>query len=282
MSKSGGASSVSKGPRRRQSQRGHPKLDLLAQDDEPGGYHNPTEGEPVPSGAARRAGRKRLAVEDADGHLVKAGRADDYGALCERFMERFKAIAGNFDTAGSALAAGSVHGDAFAQMVKAINAEEPVAARRSVEELLGEYDVCVDLAIDASLQHDPILVRALEMTLLPHPKVMNGDNQTDESEALSKIITCASQKSRGWLVTELLRRGMRTWPAPGCVFDPTILPPLLAALKAYKTFTNKEEWQLMFEDLAQEGRMDAPWGPYRVTAFTEYYKLFKENHHSSE
>jgi len=71
---------------------------------------------------------KRIQVaatfDDQFEHLVTAGRADDYAALCERFMERFRAIAGNLDRAGSALAAGSVHGDALAQMVRAINAEE--------------------------------------------------------------------------------------------------------------------------------------------------------------
>ncbi len=71
---------------------------------------------------------KRIQVaatfDDQFEHLVTAGRADDYAALCERFMERFRAIADNLDRAGSALAAGSVHGDALAQMVRAINAEE--------------------------------------------------------------------------------------------------------------------------------------------------------------
>jgi hypothetical protein len=77
---------------------------------------------------------KRIQVaatfDDQFEHLVTAGRADDYAALCERFMERFRAIAGNLDRAGSALAAGSVHGDALAQMVRAINGLNAEEARR--------------------------------------------------------------------------------------------------------------------------------------------------------
>jgi hypothetical protein len=216
----GGASSASKGPRRRESQRGPPKLDLLAQDDEPGGYHNPTLGDPEPSARALRAGARRVFVE-----------------------------------------------------------EQPVV-HESVEAVLNKYKICANLSIAEELINDEDIVRALEKALKPHPKVMDGDDEAQEAEALSKIITCAHQSSRAILVIALLKRGVRSWPPPGCRFDLTRRPPLLAALEAYATFSEEEEeeWDKMFDSLAEEGDLDEAWGPLRVSASTEYYKLFGENH----
>ncbi len=58
--------------------------------------------------------------DDLFEHLVTGGRADEYAALCERFVERFKAIADNLERAATGLAAEP----ALAQMVKTVNAEE--------------------------------------------------------------------------------------------------------------------------------------------------------------
>ena len=156
----------------------------------------------------------------------------------------------------------------------------PVLA--SVEAVLHKYEVCVDLSIHDSLTHDLQILRTLEKALKPSPKVMNGDDQAQEAEALSKIISCEHQSSRAALVTALLQRGVRTWPPHGCHFDLTRRPPLLAALEAHGTFSKEEEWDNMFDSLIQYGgHMDEDWGPLRVSASTEYYKLFKENHWSS-
>lgn len=219
----GGASSASKGPRRRESQRGPPKLDLLAEDDEPGGYHNPTLGDPEPSARALRAGARRVFVE-----------------------------------------------------------EQPVV-HESLEDVLRKYKVCAYLAIYKDLNTDRQIAHAIEKALKPAPKILNGEDQAQEAEALTKIITCAHQSSRAILVTALLKRGVRTWPPHGCQVGFTLRPPILAALEAYATFsTEEEEWDKMFDSLIQYGgNMDTDWGPLRVTASTEYYKLFKENHWSS-
>ena len=62
MSKAtGGSESASKGPRRRQPRRGPDKLDVFAEDFEPGGVYNPHPGEPLPSRAARSTRPRLLA-----------------------------------------------------------------------------------------------------------------------------------------------------------------------------------------------------------------------------
>jgi hypothetical protein len=157
--------------------------------------------------------------------------------------------------------------------------QEASQVLESVEAVLNKYKICANLSIAEELINDEDIVRALEKALKPHPKVMDGDDEAQEAEALSKIITCKDQASRATLVTELLKRGVRSWPPPGCRFDLTRRPPLLAALEAYATFSEEEEeWDKMFDSLAEEGDMDEAWGPLRVSASTEYYKLFGENH----
>ena len=148
--------------------------------------------------------------------------------------------------------------------------------------MLREYKVCAYLSIDKSLNNDDQIARALEKALKPAPKKMNGDDEAQEAEVLSKIIQCEHQSSRAILVTALLKRGVRTWPPHGCQVGFTRRPPLLAALEAHGTFSEEDEWDIMFDSLIQYGgNMDEHWGPLRVSASTEYYKLFKENHWSS-
>ena len=151
----------------------------------------------------------------------------------------------------------------------------------NVEAVLNKYKVCANLSIDKELINDEDIVRALEKALKPHPKVMDGDDEALEAEALSKIITCKDQASRATLVTELLKRGVRSWPPPGCLFDLSRRPPLLAALEAHGTFSEEDEWDKMFDSLAEEGDMDEAWGPKRIRGHTEYYKLFNKSHPSS-
>jgi hypothetical protein len=245
----GGASSASKGPHRRESRRGPPKLDLFAQDDEPGGYHNPTLGDPEPSAGALRAGRKRVFLEEQPASVE----------------EKDKIVAA---------------AAASARVPAAVAAPQVL---ESVEAVLNKYKVCAYLAINKDLNTDRRIAHAIEKALKPAPKILNGDDEAQEAEALTKIITCEHQSSRAILVTALLKRGVRTWPPHGCQVGFTLRPPILAALEAYATFSEEEEeWDKMFDSLIQYGgNMDTDWGPLRVSASTEYYKLFKENHWSS-
>ena len=152
----------------------------------------------------------------------------------------------------------------------------------SVEAVLREYKVCAFLSIDKSLNKDNQIVRALEKALKPAPKILNGNDQAQEAEALSKIITCEHQASRAILVNALLKRGVRTWPPHGCQVGFSGRPPLLAALEAHGTFSEEDEWDSLFDSLIEYGEhMDEEWGPLRVSASTEYYNLFQENHWSS-
>jgi hypothetical protein len=153
----------------------------------------------------------------------------------------------------------------------------------TLEDVLRMYGVVADLPINDSLINDVDLVRALKKALMPGPKIMNGNDQAQEAEALTKIITCEHQMSRAALVIALLKRGVRTWPPHGCQVGFTLLPPLLAALEAHGTFSEEDEWDNMFDSLAEHGEnMDNEWGPLRVTATSEYYKRFKKLHWSSE
>lgn len=153
----------------------------------------------------------------------------------------------------------------------------------SLEAVLNKYKVCANLAIYKDLNTDKKIVDALEKALMPAPIVMNGNDQAQEAEALTKIITCELQMSRAALVIALLKRGVRTWPPHGCQVGFTLLPPLLAALEAHGTFSEEDEWDNMFDSLAEHGEnMDNEWGPLRITAASEYYKRFKKLHWSSE
>ena len=161
------------------------------------------------------------------------------------------------------------------------DAGAPPVPPLNLEAVLRKYMVCADLSIHNSLTNDPQIVLAIEKALKPRPKKMDGDDEAQEAEALSKIISCEHQARRATLVTELLARGVRSWPPPGCQFDLNRRPPLLAALEAHGTFRKEAEWDNMFDSLAAEGDMDEAWGPKRIRGDTEYYKLFNKSHWSS-
>ena len=161
------------------------------------------------------------------------------------------------------------------------DAGAPPVPPLNLEAVLRKYMVCADLSIHESLMLDKKIVCALEKALMPAPIVMNGNDQAQEAEALSKIITCEHQASRATLVNALLKRGVRSWPPPGCHFDLTRNPPLLAALEAFDTFGAQDEWDSLFDSLIEYGEhMDEEWGPLRVSASSEYYKRFKKIHWS--
>ena len=67
------------------------------------------------------------------------------------------------------------------------------------------------------------------------------------------------------------------------MFDLSLLPPPLEALKAYETF-EPGEWDDMFEALAEHGEnnMVRRWGPGLVDACTAYYKKFGKNHYTAD
>ena len=117
--------------------------------------------------------------------------------------------------------------------------------------MLRKYGVCADLPIDESLINDTQIARTLEKALKPHPVVMNGNDQAQEAEALSKIIQCEHQSDRATLVIALLKRVVRTWPPHGCQSGLTRRPPLLAALEAHDTFSEGDEWDNMFDSLIE-------------------------------
>ena len=162
------------------------------------------------------------------------------------------------------------------------DAGAPPVPPLNLEAVLRKYMVCADLSIHESLMLDKKIVCALEKALMPAPIVMNANDQAQEAEALSKIITCEHQASRAILVNALLKRGVRTWPPHGCQVGFSGRPPLLAALEAHGTFGAQDEWDSLFDSLIEYGEhMDEEWGPLRVSASTEYYNLFQENHWSS-
>jgi hypothetical protein len=139
--------------------------------------------------------------------------------------------------------------------------------------------------IHESLQHNTTIVRALKKVLKRKRRWcgMDGNDYAAEAEALSLIIACEHQAARGKLVQDLLYLGFSTWPPEGCVFDLSLLPPPLEALKAYDTF-EPGEWDDMFEALAEygENNMVRRWGPGLVDACTAYYKKFGESHYTAD
>lgn len=161
----------------------------------------------------------------------------------------------------------------------AANVAKPVA------QMLNELDLG-GVPIHESLQHNTTIVRALKMVLkrkrMRKYCGMDGNDHAAEAEALSLIIACKHQAARGKLVQDLLCLGFSTWPPEGCVFDLSLLPPPLEALKAYDTF-EPGEWDDMFEALAEwgENNMVRRWGPGLVDACTAYYKKFGENHYTA-
>ena len=158
----------------------------------------------------------------------------------------------------------------------AANVAKPVA------QMLNELGLG-GVPIHESLEHNTTIVRALKMALKrkrTRPCPMDGNDAAAQAEALSLIIACEPQASRAELVQGLLDLGFCSWPPQGCVFDLSLLPPLLEALKAYDTF-EPGEWDDMFESLADDSspnNMLRCWGPGHVHACTAYYKKFGENH----
>lgn len=301
MSKSaGGASSVSKEPRRRQPVRGPAKLDLFAEAGAPGSLINPILGDALPSGAARRAGRKRLAdalIPDqpaSDGEKIGASGAanarttslQEFSSGADEVQELRKQLTAKdaeLAAAQEQLAAKDVDLAAVQEQLRELRARvQPpgeAAARGSVKKLLRELKVCRRVSIDDSLEGHPTLVRALEMAAKPNPKVEDGNDDAAGAAALSLIIGCARQESRAQLVIELLGHGLGTWPLVGCEFDHLSLrPPLLAALEAYKTFEDKTEWHKMFDALADRGDLDTCYGPELLTAASVYFDKFQKNY----
>ena len=69
----GASSSPVRASRRQQQARGPPRLDVTAEDDEPGGYNNPLPGNPLPGPAAREPVAFRGGVDSKAGGKAKAG-----------------------------------------------------------------------------------------------------------------------------------------------------------------------------------------------------------------
>ena len=127
------------------------------------------------------------------------------------------------------------------------------------------------------LKCDETFAAALTKAAQPKPQLKNGNDAVRESEALSKIIKCEQQASRGQLVKFLLRKGFSSWPPPGCSFSLDIVPPLLAAIEAYDTYRDKDEWQEMFDCLLENGDSDREWGPDFTTASSLFFSKFNTN-----
>ena len=119
---------------------------------------------------------------------------------------------------------------------------------------------CLELpAFLASELHQTTKVRdAMEWAMMPAPKVKTGDDCVAESEALSAIIRCVTQRKRGALVAHLLyEHDFSSFPPAGCAFSPNVLPPLMTAVWAYDTFEDKREWEEMFAALEDAGEIGA-------------------------
>ena len=127
------------------------------------------------------------------------------------------------------------------------------------------------------LKLDEGIAAALVGAAQPKPRVKNGNDAVLESEALSKMIACEQQASRGELVKFFLGIGFCSWPPPGCAFSTDILPPLLAAIEGYDTYRDEDEWEGIFELLLEEGNADREWGPDYVTASSLFFRKFNRN-----
>ena len=90
------------------------------------------------------------------------------------------------------------------------------------------------------LEESDTVFRALENSLQPKPSIMPPD-RFYEAQALTEIISCEEQRSRGPLVSHLvLQMGWCIFPPAGVFVPPILPPPMHKAIEVVDEFESSE------------------------------------------